>query len=76
MVALINTVLLRAMVAVEGLKARLADERGQDLIEYALLGGVIAAAFAAALVVAGITGALQTMANGIAECVDFDSTCP
>jgi Flp pilus assembly pilin Flp len=56
-----------------GLGARIGGERGQDLIEYALLSGIIAAAIAG--VTAGIlSGALSSMANGIARCIDFDSS--
>ena len=52
---------------------RLRSERGQDLIEYAMLGGLIAAA----IVAVGIllyTGALTNMAKGISNCIDFTST--
>jgi len=77
MSSMINTALLRAMTAVTGLRTRLSEERGQDLLEYALLGGLIAAAITAAAVVALMTGAVSGMANGIADCIDFDSgsTC-
>ena len=50
-------------------------ERGQDLIEYAMLSGLIAAA----IVAVGIliySGALTSMANGISDCIDFDSGTP
>jgi Flp pilus assembly pilin Flp len=58
---------------VRGLGARIAGERGQDLIEYALLSGILAAAIA--LVGAGVlTGALEDMAEGIARCIDFNSS--
>jgi len=46
-------------------------ERGQDLIEYAMLSGLIAAA----IVAVGIliySGALTAMAGGISNCIDFD----
>lgn len=72
----IDTVLMRGLVAVAELRARLASERGQDLLEYALLSGLIAAAITAAAVVATMTGALNAMATGIAECIDFDTVCP
>ena len=72
--ALMNTALLRMMTAVSGLRARFSEERGQDLLEYALLGGLIAAAITAAAVVLAMTGALGNMAAGIADCIDFDST--
>ena len=69
----INTALLRAMTAIGGLRARMSEERGQDLLEYALLGGLIAAAITAAAVVLAMTGALGNMATGISYCIDFDS---
>jgi len=57
----------------------LRTERGQDLLEYAMLGGLIAAAI---LVVFGIlvgtgaagSGVIDNMAQGIADCIDFDET--
>ena len=54
---------------------RLKSERGQDLIEYAMLGGVIAMAIL--LVVGAFSGALGDMVAGIERCIDFDSasTC-
>lgn len=74
MVALINTALLRAMSAVSGLRARLSEERGQDLLEYALLGGLLAAA----LLLVGVifNPALQSMAHHISNCIDFDASTP
>ena len=71
-----NTALLRGMAAIASLKARLSEERGQDLLEYALLGGLIAAAITLAAVVTIMSGALTSMAEAIAECIDFDSVCP
>jgi Flp pilus assembly pilin Flp len=47
---------------------------GQDLIEYALLGGLIAGALLTAAVFAGVENALVGMADGIGECIDFDGT--
>lgn len=53
------------------------DERGQDLIEYALLGGIIAVAIVAAGIF--LTPAVESMATGIGRCIDFSnaagSTC-
>ena len=54
------------------LKAHVRSERGQDLIEYALLGGLIAGALLAAAVLTGMTTAVTGMATGIGECIDFD----
>ncbi len=56
------------------LKAHVHSERGQDLIEYALLGGLIAGALLAAAVLTGMTNAISGMATGIGECIDFDGT--
>jgi Flp pilus assembly pilin Flp len=48
-------------------------EQGQDLIEYALLSGLIAAAIVAVIALGVMTGAITDMANGIGDCVDFDA---
>ena len=69
----INTALLRMMTAVSGLRARFSEERGQDLLEYALLGGLIAAAITATALALLMSGALESMATGIGRCIDFDS---
>ena len=70
-----NTALLRMMTAVDGLRARFSEERGQDLLEYALLGGLIAAAIVGVALLFG--GALTAMAGGIRDCIDFtaSTTC-
>ena len=69
MVALINNVLLRVMTARDSLRARLSEERGQDLLEYALLGGMVAIGILAAMIF--FTPALESMAQGIGRCIDF-----
>ena len=62
-----------ALEMVRNLTSRLhKDERGQDLIEYALLGGLIAAAIIAAFALATLTGAIGDMGTGIGNCIDFD----
>jgi Flp pilus assembly pilin Flp len=50
-------------------------EEGQDLIEYALIGGLIAAALLAAFLILGPS--VNTMATNIGHCVDFNksTTC-
>lgn len=53
-------------------RAHVRSERGQDLIEYAALGGLIAAALAAVLAAGVLSGALDTMFTNISYCVDFD----
>ena len=72
--AFINTALLRVMSSVAGWRARLMDERGQDLIEYALLGGLIAFAIIAVATLGTLTGAIGDMATGIGNCIDFDAS--
>ena len=52
---------------------RIRSERGQDLLEYALLGGLIAAAVIAVIGLAVMDTTLTNMVNGIGRCVDFDS---
>ena len=62
------------MSAVSSLVSRLQREEGQDLIEYALLGGLIAAAIVGALLIWGTS--LTTMATNIGNCIDFSNTTP
>ena len=50
-------------------------ERGQDLIEYAMLSGLIAAAIVAVGILVFST-ALTSMAEGISFCIDFNSGTP
>jgi hypothetical protein len=59
---------------VRWIQIRLSLDQGQDLIEYALLGGLIATALILAIFVGPMTDAVEAMANGIAECIDFDGT--
>lgn len=54
------------------IKAYIPSERGQDLIEYAMLSGLIALAIVGAVVLFG--GALTDMAEGIGDCIDFDNS--
>lgn len=61
-------------VLISWIRMHVGSERGQDLLEYALLGGLIALAITAVAVLAGLTGALTDMADGIGRCIDFDST--
>jgi len=46
------------------------SERGQDLIEYAMLSGLIAIAILGAGVF--FQPAIASLATGIGECIDFD----
>ncbi len=53
------------------IQAHLRREHGQDLIEYALLSGMIAAALALAVLFV-LTGALESMFDGIGNCIDWE----
>jgi Flp pilus assembly pilin Flp len=60
--------------AVSSFVDKLKNEDGQDLIEYALLGGLIAAAIAAAAAAGIMSGALSAMGAGIGRCIDFKAS--
>ena len=51
---------------------RIRSERGQDLIEYAMLGGLLAFALLAIGVI--FNGAVGSMAGNIRDCIDFEPT--
>ncbi len=53
-------------------RPHLSRENGQDLIEYAMLGGLIALAILGAFILFG--SALTDMATGIGNCIDFTSS--
>ena len=61
--------------AIELLRSLVKSERGQDLIEYAMLGGLIAIALMAAGLL--LQQPIADMAAGIGRCIDFNSgtTC-
>ena len=52
------------------------EERGQDLVEYALFSGLIAIGIIA-VGVAAYTGIINSLTGGIKNCVDFNAgtTC-
>jgi len=54
---------------------RVRSERGQDLIEYAMLGGLIALAVIAVGALA-FQGPISNMAKGIGDCIDFKKSTP
>jgi Flp pilus assembly pilin Flp len=58
------------------LNAGVRDERGQDLIEYSMLGGLLAGAIVAVSYLV-LTGAIDSMFTGIGNCIDWqgDTTC-
>jgi Flp pilus assembly pilin Flp len=58
---------------------RLREERGQDMIEYALFGGLLATIImlVAALIILGtIPNPVATLLSGLSGCVDFNSATP
>jgi Flp pilus assembly pilin Flp len=57
-------------IVVSWIQARMVRQDGQDLVEYALLSGLIA--FAIIAVIATLSGALTDMITGIGNCIDFD----
>ncbi len=59
--------------AVSSVVSKLHREEGQDLIEYALLGGLIALGIMA-LGLAVYSGIITVMTDGIKNCVDFDDS--
>ena len=70
-----SDIAIRLHAFVSMLVADLKKERGQDLIEYAMLGGLIALGILGVVLL--MTGAISDMINGIGNCIDFDnnSTC-
>ncbi len=63
--------------AIAWLRVRIGSERGQDLLEYALLGGLIAAAIVALLSLGILSGGVNSMVTNIRDCIDFEAatTC-
>ena len=64
--------MLNLLIALNSLFVHLRHERGQDLIEYALLGGIIAATLLAVGFLAGLSSGVIDMGTGIGYCVDFN----
>jgi len=54
-------------------RSQIRSERGQDILEYALFGGLLAALIIAVGGILTVAGAnpLETMFNGIEGCIDF-----
>jgi Flp pilus assembly pilin Flp len=65
-----------AEYAVIWLRGQIRGERGQDLIEYSLLGGFIALSLVLAISVSlpVLTGSLNSMFEGIGNCIDWESS--
>jgi len=54
--------------------SRLREEHGQDTLEWALIGGLMAVALVAAFLI--LRPEIVQMATNMGACVDFDSTSP
>jgi Flp pilus assembly pilin Flp len=74
----VNNIILTAMAWGLSLKdsliSRIENERGQDLVEYAVLVGAIGIVAFGVLILLG-PGAFTTMKNKIANCVSMSTTC-
>ena len=77
---MVNSIILSGMAWATSLKnailSHVADERGQDLIEYAALAGFISLAGAIAIAFYGsdIRDSLHTFATKVSGCLAFNST--
>ncbi len=60
--------------ALSWMLVRVRSERGQDLIEYALLGGLVAAAIIAVLSLGLLSGGVNSMVTNIRDCIDFEAS--
>lgn len=73
---MVSNIVLNVYAWAASLRTSMAEslkhEEGQDLIEYAMLGGLIAAAIVAVGILL-FTGALNSLFTGIGNCVDFNS---
>jgi Flp pilus assembly pilin Flp len=62
------------MTGAQALVRHLRSERGQDTLEWAMLGGVVAIAILGAYLILG--GAINALLGGVSACVDFDGVTP
>lgn len=70
----VKDVFLKVLIGMQELGRRLRSERGQDTLEWAMLSGLVAIAIL--LVLGVLTGALNSLMNGIGDCIDFDGITP
>ncbi len=73
MVEMINTALMRTVMVAGRLRQRFSEERGQDLLEYALIGGVMGVFIVGLGAALTLTGAMQSMGCGIAEAINLNN---
>ena len=72
--AFIHSASLHVMAALAGLRARLAEERGQDLVEYGLLSGLLGVAIVTGFLL--FPQAITAMTDAITNCISFSGECP
>ncbi|MDE3096659.1 MAG: hypothetical protein KGK07_11765 [Chloroflexota bacterium] len=74
---MVNDIMLSAMAWATSLRTiavqRLKEERGQDLIEYAVLGGAIALVAMVALLASPFSGAVTNFVSTVGACVQFQT---
>lgn len=72
-----NSIILSAMAWASSLKdavaQRISEERGQDLVEYAVLAGFIGIALAAFLILNPF--GFDSFRNKVNDCITFDAPC-
>jgi Flp pilus assembly pilin Flp len=68
----VNDVFLKVLIEVQRLAHHVRSERGQDTLEWAMLGGLVAISILG--VVALLSGALTALITGVGNCIDFDGT--
>ncbi len=77
---MVNDIMLSAMAWASSLRTiavqRLRDERGQDLLEYAVLGGGIALALGALFLVGNpLKGPIDSFFVKMGQCISLDQKC-
>lgn len=66
---------IRIHAAISSFIAQLRQERGQDMIEYALFGGGLAVLIIGAVTLLNVAGSnpIESIFNGIEGCIDFEA---
>ena len=76
---MVDRIMVEGLTAFARFTGWLKRERGQDVMEYALLSGGIALAIAAVLLVAPIRTSVQAFATAVGNCIDITAdpyVCP
>lgn len=64
-----TSIVIRVQLWASGVLSSLREERGQDLLEYAMIGGLVAIAIFGAIAI--LTPGVQDLFTGIKNCIDF-----